>query len=387
MDILGIALRNLTRRRLRTALLILGIAVSCASVITMVSITSSMEKKVNRELETFGANIVVVPTSRTLDLRFGDLDVGGLSVGERDIDAAEFANIWKIQDSGSLAHVAPKVYGAVTWSNGGEGAVTLAGIDMEQEPQVKRWWQVDGRYPASENEVLLGADVAAASGVAIGDTVELDGSPFVIIGVLQPTGSVDDAMVYIELSTAQTMLGKEGRYSMVDIRAWCHLCPVEEMVRQIMEAVPGVRATPVKQVAMAEMAVLDSVRRFSTYISAIIILLSMLGLGGLILSSVSERTRELGILMALGFKELQVARLVITENVLIGVIGGTSGFVLGAALTAVIGPAVAGDAIVSTGVRYLPVSIGLALAVTLVSSLYPAHRASRLHPAEALRSL
>ena len=387
MDHFGIALRNIMRRWQRTLFLILGIAVSCASVITMISITSSMETKVNKELETFGANIVVVPASQTFDLRFGDLDIGGLSVGEQDIDAAAFAAIWNIKDSGSLAHVAPKVYGTVTWSNGAEGKVAMAGINMEEEPNVKRWWQVDGRYPTTADEVLLGANIAAATSTVMGDIIELNGRPFTVTGLLQPTGSVDDGMVFIDLATAQTMIGKEGKYSMVDVRAWCHLCPVEEMVRQIMEAVPGVRATPVKQVAMAEMAVLASVRQFSTVISGVIILLSVLGLGGLVLSSVSERTRELGILMALGFKRGQVARLVITENALLGLVGGITGYALGTILAMVIGPAITGSAVSLAVMKFLPISVGLALTVTFVSSLYPALRASRLHPSEALRSL
>ncbi|MDP7494685.1 MAG: ABC transporter permease [Candidatus Undinarchaeales archaeon] len=385
MDIFGLAIRNLVRRRSRTLFLVLGIAVSIATVVAMFAITASMEGKVNSELERFGANIVVVPRSQSINLQFGGFGMGGVSFGSTDIDAESFDLIHTIKNNENLAHIAPKVFGIIEGKTENE-PVIIAGVNFTEEPSVKAWWNVNGTLPEAEHEALVGADAAELFGLVPGSTISLKGQEFTVSGVLQSSGSTDDSIVFLHLPIAQELLDKQGVYTMVDVRALCNTCPIDEITRQIMEAVPDVKATPVKQVASAEMAILSSVRNFSMLISSVIILLSVLGLAGLVLSSVNERTREIGVLMSLGFKEGQIARLIIYETALMGFVGGILGFVLGVGIAVPVGPSIVGTPIIPS-VTFLPIAIALSLSITLISSIYPAHQAAHLHPSDALRAL
>jgi putative ABC transport system permease protein len=210
-----------------------------------------------------------------------------------------------------------------------------------------------------------------------------------VSGVLDTTGSQDDQIIFSQISTAQSILGKEGKISMAEVAALCAGCPIEDMVKQISEVLPGAKVMAIKQVVQGRMEALGHFNKIAYGLSTLVMLVGSLVVLVTMMGSVRERTSEFGIFRAIGFRRSHVVRIVLLEAGLIAAMAGVLGYVLGLATTKLaiplftesLGVKVPFDPVLAGAVFIMAVSLGL------VSSAYPALLAARLDPNEALRSL
>jgi putative ABC transport system permease protein len=219
--------------------------------------------------------------------------------------------------------------------------------------------------------------------------VALDGRTFRVTGVLHPTGSQDDEVLIAELGAAQSLLGKPGKVTLVQIAALCSDCPVEEIAVQLSDALPGTEVTAMQQVTKNRMQALDVFRTFSYVIAAIIIAIEALVVFVTMMGSVNARTREIGIFRALGFRRSHVTRLVLMEAAVASVVAGVLGYLAGMVASYLLLPFFAEGLNVSV-VWAPPLAAGAVLLAVLIGSLgslYPALHASRLDPTVALRAI
>ena len=366
--------------------LVLGLVIGIATVVTLLSITESMTKNIEERLNQFGANIVMVPKSENLSLNYGGIDVGGVNYQVQEFDQKKLPNIKTIKNYKNLSIIAPKVLGPVRVNNKN---VLLMGVIFEEELALKTWWQkTGGSFPQKENEVILGSAVASLFGFKIGDTINLSGKSFKVATILKPTGASEDDAIIASLNPVQTLLGKEGKLSMVEISAFCQGCPITELTLQIAEKFPDAKVTAMKQAVMSKMQSIDMFRSFSLGISIIVIFIGSLLVLVTMMGSVNERTREIGIFRAIGFRRGHVMQIILLEALLLGIIGGILGFVIGNLIAYGIIPIVMKDgAFAGINVNLGIVSILMAVALSLLASLYPAFKASNMDPSEALRAL
>ena len=366
--------------------LVLGLVIGISTAVTLLSITESMTANIEKSLNQFGANIVMVPKSQNLSLNYGGIDVGGVSYKVQELDQEKLHDIYTIKNSKNLAIVAPKVLGPVTVK---DTQILLMGVIFEHELALKTWWhKTSGEYPRTDNQVMLGSRVASLLGFKPGDTLLLSGHPFEISTVLSPTGGAEDDAIISELSSAQTVLKKEGKLSMVEISAYCQGCPINEMTLQIAEKFPGAKVTAMKQAVMSKMQSIDMFKSFSLGVSLIVILIGSLLVLVTMMGSVNERTREIGIFRAIGFRREHVMQIILLEAMLLGIIGGVLGFFIGNFIAYTIIPMVMKDGIFAgINVNLGVVSIIMSVALSLLASLYPAFKASNMDPSEALRAL
>jgi putative ABC transport system permease protein len=183
-------------------------------------------------------------------------------------------------------------------------------------------------------------------------------------------------------------LGKEGKISMVEISAFCQGCPISEMTLQIAEKFPDAKVTAMKQAVMSKMQSIEMFQSFSLGVSVIVVLIGSLLVFVTMMGSVNERTREIGIFRAIGFRQSHVMQIILLEALLLGIIGGLLGFVFGNCIARVLIPIVIKDGNFA-GIN-LPlggISILMAVALSLLASLYPAVKAGNMDPSEALRAL
>ncbi|NNF99687.1 MAG: FtsX-like permease family protein [Desulfobacteraceae bacterium] len=385
MTIKEIAFKNLLRRKGKAAFILAGLVIGVATVVAVIGFLDTMTMDINHKLEKFGANILMVPKTDNLGLSYGGLSMGGVSFEMKQLRQKDLEKITAIKNAANIAAVGPMVFGSIEIKN---QQVLLAGIDFSQSRILKPWWKISGDLPG-DNELLIGAEAARILGLGIGDTIGVDGHRLTVSSVLSPTGSQDDQLLFSRLSTVQAMLGKEGIISMAEVAALCKDCPIDEMVRQIGAAMPDAKVMAIQQVVKGRMETLARFKKFSYGISVVIILIGSLVVLVTLMGSVRERTEEIGIFRAIGFRRAHIMRIVFIEAGIVSVIAGILGFIVGYSAS-------------SLGLRFfsdfkvtsMPVPWGLgfgailmAMVIGLAAAAYPAYMAARLDPNDALRSL
>jgi putative ABC transport system permease protein len=381
----NISFNNLKRRKGKMIFLVLGLFIGIATIVTLLSISESMSRDIEDRLDQFGANIVMVPRSDNLALSYGGITMGGVNYQTVEFAEESIPEIRTIENAKNLGLVAPKVLGAATIK---EKDVLLMGVDFETELQLKNWWQFEGAPPVNANELLIGSQTAATFNLEVGDTLTIDSQDFVVTTILKPTGASEDGIIIGDLHAFQKILGKEGRVSMVEIAAFCRDCPITELVLQIGEKFPDAKVTALRQAVMSKMQSIDMFKTFSYGIAVLVIFIGSLLVFVTMMGSVNERTREIGIFRAIGFRRGHVMQIILLEAMVVGLIGGILGYVGGNGIAWAAMPLVVKDGTFA-GLNYNlgGMALLLSVALSLIASLYPAQKASKLDPSEALRAL
>ncbi|MGK2905209.1 MAG: ABC transporter permease [Desulfuromonadales bacterium] len=380
-----IVFHNLRRRKGRAIFLVVGLLIGVATVVTLLSLTDALGQRAQHELENFGANIIITPRSDQMALSYGGLQLAGVSLVSEEIEQSSLAKIDSIPNRRNVAMIAPKALGMIDV----EGQrVMLMGVDPTVEFKMKRWWSIAGRQIQQGPELVVGDTVARRFNLTMGDTVKIAGQDFTVVGLLAKTGSQDDQLLIAPLPVAQDVLGKQGVVSMVEIAALCHDCPVNDMVSQLQGVLPGVDVQAVQQVVKTRMHALDQFRLFAWSVAVTVVIIGALLVFVTMMGAISERTREIGIFRAIGYRRRHVLHLVLMEAAIVSAMAGVLGYLTGVIVTLVALPLIDG------GMAHWQWNPTLAFAavfaavfVGLLASLQPALRASRLEPSEALRAL
>ncbi len=380
MKLESIAINNLRRRKSRMAFLVLGLMIGVATVVTLISLSNALTDDIQHKMENYGANILITPKSDNLSLSYGGITLGGVAVSAQEIRQSDLAKIMTITNHRNIAAIAPKILGAVEVSG---QRVLLMGVDVDKEFHLKRWWHIDGQPVTEDHQLVAGQVVAAKLGLVIGGKVSISGETFTVSGILGKTGSQDDQLLIGSLPTAQRLLNKPDTVSLVEVAALCADCPVTDMVNQISGVLPDVQVDAIQQVVKTRMHTLEQFRAFSLAIAGVVLLIGALVVFVTMMGSVNERTREIGIFRALGFRRSHVMRLILLESSLVSLLAGLLGFLVGMGATEAILPFLTEQAI---HVAWSPLLGGAAMVLALLigctASFYPALHASRLDPTE-----
>ena len=380
-----IVLRNLLRRKGKAAFVLAGIVLGVATVIGIISYVEAMTTDINHKLEKYGANILIVPKTENLNLTYGGLSLGGVSFEMQEIREKDLEQVSNIKNSKNIAALGPLVLGVASVDS---HKVLMAGVDFQSAGILKPWWKVEGVLPG-EDAVILGAEAARVLNMEVGNRLKVNDKDLMVSGILQATGSQDDQLIFARLSTAQAIFGKSGRVSMAEVAALCKDCPIEAMVKQISDVLPGAKVMAIQQVVKSRMETLAQFKKFSYGISGVILLIGSLVVLVTMMGSVRERTDEIGIFRAIGFRKGHIMKIVFMEAAIVSGLAGITGYFLGfgatkAALT-LFSESHSGN--VPFSFELAASALMIALAVGLLSSAYPAFMAARLDPNDALRAL
>ena len=386
MRLSTISINNLKRRKSRMAFLTIGLMVGIATIVTLVTLTSSMSSNIERKLEEFGANILITPRSSGLAMNYGGISLGGITYDQREIKESDLQQIRTIANHKNISTVSPKVLGGIKI---GSHDVLLVGVHFENELKMKQWWKLFGSEPKTEHDLLLGSDASRELNVGPDDTLQIKGQQFRVAGVLDQTGSQDDSLVFMSLAPAQKLLGKEGKITLAEVAALCSGCPIGDMVTQIAEKLPDARVSAIQQVVEGRLKALDQFKRFSYAMAGVVVFIGSLIVFVTMMGSVNERTVEIGVFRAIGFRRSHIIRIILLEAALVSLLAGVSGYAvgMGSARLALPFMAEAKNAMLVWDAWIAVGSISLALVLGLLASLYPALHASKMDPTEALRAL
>ena len=385
MTLKDIAMRNLLRRKAKAAFVLIGLLIGVSTVVGLISFVDAMSHDVNHKLEKYGANILVVPKTENLSLTYGGLALGGVSFEMQELRQADLESVRSIKNARNIAALGPLVLGVI---NAGSHKVVLAGVDFEASRILKPWWKAEGTFP-DEKGVLLGAEASRVLGLHVGDRLRTKDRELFVSGVLHVTGSQDDQLIFSRLGTAQSLLDRPGGISMVEVAALCKDCPIDDMVRQISVALPDAKVMAIQQVVKGRMETLNHFKKFSYGVSSVVVLVGSLVVLVTMMGSVRERTGEIGVFRAIGFRRSHVMRIVLLEAAVVSGLAGALGYLVGlGASKAALFFFMKGQGIsIPFDLRLAGAAFVLALLTGLVSSAYPAVLAARLDPNEALRAL
>lgn len=385
MQIRHMAWASLNRRRGRFAFLLIAVSLGIGTVVSLISLSAAMRTAVSDELDRFGANIIVTPKTRSLELTYAGIAVGNLTTDTREFRMDDVARIRTIPNSRNIAAVAPKVVGSAVI----EGkTVLVTGANFEQERRIKSWWTFRGRFAANPDEVMLGTDAAQILRKDVGDMVAVGDRQRQVSGVIGPTGSIDDQALFADLATVQGELHRPNAVSYIEVSAICRGCPIEDIVEQIGHVIPHARVAPIRQAVAAREQAVRQFTRFAYGVAAVVLLVGGLVVTTTMMASVVERTQELGILRAVGFRRTQVAQLILLEALGVNLAGGATGWLVGTLVARGLGSRLtdlASPVPIDPSLAIL--AIGLAVGLGALGGTYPAVRAARMDPSQALRHI
>jgi putative ABC transport system permease protein len=400
-----IALGALRAHKLRTSLTMLGIIIGVAAVIAMVSVGAGAQRRIEDQIRSMGSNLIVVLSGASTSggIRFGL----GTQLTLTEDDARAIAlEIPPVEVAApSVRGSAQTVFGNLNWST------VIQGVTPDYV-EAREWGMAGGRMLGSQ-DVDGAAKVAVLGDTVwhslfgdtdpIGQTIRIKKVPFTVVGVLEPKGQSafgqdQDDLVLIPLSTAKKKVLGTNRSNprsvgtiSVRVRQAGLMAEAEEQIRAILRQrhrLPAGQDDDFQVRVLAEMfaAQEESARVMTTLLAAIAsvsLLVGGIGIMNIMLVSVTERTREIGLRMAVGARGRDILAQFLVEAVTLSAVGGVMGVGIGV-LTSVI---IANLAEWSTDISVQAVGLAFAFAglVGVFFGFYPAQKASRLDPIEALR--
>jgi putative ABC transport system permease protein len=315
---------------------------------------------------------------------------GGLRYMEEDVYNS-------IVSDERIQEIAPQLMATVFDSTAGTGgAVALyVGID-EAYFRLKPWleYQAGGWFSGDDaEEAIMGYEAAELEQRAVGDQIYLSSvdRTLTIVGILERTGTQDDGITFVPLKRVQEDFGLPGKMSGIGIK----LKDVTQMpaFEESLYDVAGIQVVSMAQVKGTILNLMSSARVLASSIATVAVIIAVIGVMNTILVSVFERTKQIGVMKAMGASRFDVFRIIWTETALISLIGGAVGIVLALAGGTVVEHVVRGILPYAPSGRLVTISpslvlVALAGAVVtgLVAGIYPAWRASSMKPVEAIRS-
>lgn len=383
MNLRKLAWKNLLRRKSRAVFTGLGIFLGIATFVAISSLTSQMEGAVQDKLDRFGANILVSPRTEQLSLGFGDIALGGTEVSHSRLTLADKEKIASIHHKDRIRSIVPYLLTAADAS--GKNLVWM-GLPEADMAAARPWWKVGGSPIRKRGEVLLGAETAAVLDKGPGGTVSTGGRLFHVAGVLHPTGEKEDGMIIADIADVQALSKKPGGVTYFEVAALCKDCPVEDIVAQIGQVLPGARVSAIRQVVESRKAAVDQLRRLGFGVSAIVLLIGGLMVLVTVMGGVQERTGEIGVLRAVGFRRRAIFSLLFWETGWVSLLSSFLGAGTGIAAAFLASPMFG---IEKPGIALSPALLGIVVGLTLglLGAVPPARRAAALSPTEAIRSL
>ena len=387
MNIVTIPLKNMGRKPTKTILLLSVFLLGVISIVALYQVSLVVGHSLEKKLTAFGANIVVKPATETLSVSYGGFHMGDMLLDIKDLQETETTTAIKsIELKDRISVVAPKL---VNMFKVDEVAVAAVGVRWEEELGIKSYWATDGAIPEGPDQVLLGALAARTLGLKTGDTLSLKDRDFEITGVLYETGSDDDSVILMDLSTLQQLVAQPEAVSFVEVAALCAGCPIEDIVAQIQTSLPKTSVIALQNVVNQRMSSVRFVQKLALSISLVILVTASAMVGLSMLSAVNERKKDIGILRSLGYGKMRVFMIFCLEAAIIGALAGTIGYLAGygislkaleyLSLTEVARP--------MFSISQLAFCALVFPLITVLSALYPAWKGSSIEPSQALVSL
>jgi putative ABC transport system permease protein len=383
--------KNLRRKKVRSALTIAGVAMAVAVLVSLLGFDAGYQSALNSDVDKMGYQLLVTAKGCPYEAATMMLKGGG---GLRSMEQSVYE---KISGDNRVDMLTPQLVIVVydKQKNGGQGGFWMHMGILRSYLELKPWMKLDsGSWFSGEDadEVIMGYQAAEARKVGVGDEtfVPLSETRLRVVGIFRRAGTEDDRILFMPLKTAQRIFKQQGKLTGVGIK----LKQLSDMAsfEEGLYNEPGIQVISLAQVKGTIFNLISSARAMTSSVALIAIIIAVFGVVNTILMSVFERTREIGVMKAIGASRFDVFRIIWIETTLICVLGGLFGIIL-AVLAAgavefvirrVIPYAPSGPLVLLTpGIMIL--SFCGAIFLGLAAGVYPALKACAMKPVESIR--
>lgn len=393
---------SLVRRRSRMVIALLAIAIGSAILTGLLTIYYDVPRQLGAQFRNYGANMILQPEDEYLT-------------------SDQMSQAVSVIDANALVGATGFRYQTVRIH---EQPISAAGMDMAQAQKTDPYWSVDGAWPSSSGELMVGANVAEDLYLRVGDTVEVtftpegatvasaDGSDaasssdagggsdsssassdstsdldnyldFTVTGILS-TGGSEENYVYMPMEDMEQLTGESGRIDIVELSVSGSSSQLSSYMDEINSTCPGVHASLVKRIAASETTVLSKLQYLILLVTIVVLALTLISVGTTMTATVTERRHEIGLKKALGATDREIIGEFMGETLLLGGVGGLLGGFLGFGFAQLISMSVFASSI-SFRPLILPLAVVASLIVTTVACLIPIRNATQINPALVLK--
>ncbi len=399
MNLKSLVWRELAERPLSMLTSTLAILLGVTALVAIRHVTTFSEQAVGQQLQSLGANVLVLPKDATLQ-DYYSADLNTHTLPESHVSSILLANLTGVERLSPKLCVSAKV---------ADRDVTLTGILPQNEFQTKSLWQSVSLFSAKHegckkaacgpktydsapetlassrtidqlkgNEAVIGADVAEFSGLKVGKSVTMLGEKLQVLAILPRTGTVDDSRVFAHLHTVQRLTKAGEVVNAIEVMGCCEDA-AGGLVPRLAELLPDAKVVTISQVVSTQVGINRLMSQMSMLVLGILVVVGGTSVASTISANVRERRREVGTLMALGATPGFVLRLFLLKAWILGIAGAVGGCVLGLAVAVLLGSQWAGVSVTPLP-GLLLLTVGVALLLTTLAALWPARRAAKLDP-------
>ena len=375
MNYIGLIIKNPFRNKTRTSLAIIGIAIGIATIVALGLITGGLKASTENTLKSGGAEITVIQAG-TSGFESGTID-------ESRVD--DIKNISGVKDDAGILRTSASTPGSTTSGFGGfmvsginSSKLNLVGIDS-----------VNGTvFSDDANEIIVGKTAAQSLNKTVGDTITLFNTDFKITGVFETGNFITDAGGFMSLNKLQNLTNTPNSVTTIAVKVNDN-ASVDTVSQAIQSSYPNeLNTTTAADQANRINQGLSFIDTATWAISLLAIIIGGVGVINTMIMSVYERTREIGVLKAVGWRSRRILGMILGESIVLTLIAALVGIVvgiIGVNVLLAISPATGGVIQPAYSPELFLRALGIAFLVGIVGGIYPAYRASRLAPTEALR--
>ena len=387
MNYLELILKNPFRNKTRTSLAIIGIAIGIATIVALGMVTSGLQSSTQSTLKAGAAEITVMQAGS---------NGYGSSGSINDTWVANIKNISGVKDAAGTLNANVNLNGSSsTASSSGPGAgqgfdqggFSITGIESNKL-SLEGIDSVNGTtFNDSANEIIIGKTAAESQNKTVGDTITLYNQTFKITGIFETGNMMTDRGAYMSLNKLQNLTSNANKISNIKVKV-ADNANVTTVSQAIKDTYPNdLSTTTATEQASRMNSALSVIDSASWAISLLAIFIGGVGVINTMIMSVYERTREIGVLKAVGWKSSRILGMILGESIVLTLLAAVVGTIVGIVIVE------GGLMLLGGGDILKPVfsielfarAFGIAILVGIIGGIYPAYRASRLAPTEALR--
>ncbi|MDI6724130.1 MAG: ABC transporter permease [Methanobacterium sp.] len=378
MNYIGLIVKNPFRNKTRTSLAIIGIAIGIATIVALGLITDGLKESTESTLKAGGAEITVIQAG-TDGFMSGSID---------EAYVTDIRNVSGIKDTTGILRTNVRLEEGSS-SSFGPGGFIVNGINSDKLNLVGID-SINGKSfsDSDANEIIIGKTAAQNLNKTVGDTITIFNRDFKITGIYESGNFITDAGAYISLNKLQNLTNSENEVTTIAVKINDN-ANATEVGNAIENAYPDELSTTTAADQMGRINQgLSFIDTATWAISLLAIIIGGVGVINTMIMSVYERTREIGVLKAVGWKSRRILGMILGESIVLTLIAALVGIIVGIVGVEVllsITPSTQGILEPAYSLELFIRALGIALLVGIIGGIYPAYRASRLAPTEALR--